>query len=573
MSRRRATNRTPGVSVSPRPTPKALQIYPSGAWDGARNDLRELRDWNPGQGSALSDNVGDIPELRNRSRDLMRNAPLAAGARQTVRMGVIGTGLRIYPRAMRKLLLRLRPELTEAALDDFETFASDLWWAWSDSTGCDIQRTRRFRAMTAQAFQSAWSDGDMLVIRRHVYRPGDVLSLKLQFVEADRLSTPPELRHRPDVVDGVEMDADGAPIAYHIEDVHPGERFVRPSVRKWTRQPAFGPDGSRRVLHVRNLSSEDRIGAIRGLPSLAPVIVLLKQISRYGNAELMRNVVASLFTAFIETTSDAPSGTTGIAPLDPNSPPDNAWEVKLDTGAVVELPPGKKISLANPTGPQGAFDPFTTSLLRQLGAAINVPFELLVRHFSSSYSASRAAINFAYEAFDVMRAWMEDDFVAPIYEWFLFEAVGLGLLQAPGFMEDPIVRRAYSNFRLQGPVAPQIDPLKEALAAGERMDILVSTHQAETERTTGGDWDDNVAQMRRERQQIKDAGLDVEQTAERIRTEPIKPTLPDGSSAEDEEVPPEPPKDEKAAADARRARRRKMLQALLNEDIPAMAEA
>lgn len=562
MSRRRI-DRTPRVRSggAPRPAPKGMVVMPSGAWDGARNDLKELRNFNPGVGSAISDNLGDLPYLRNRARDLIRNAPLASGARQTVRMGVIGEGLQLYPRVVRGVLER-RQQLDAAAMDRFEQDAAELWWAWSDSAGCDIERTRKFRALTAQVFTSTWTDGDMLVIRRHAAQRGDILSLKLQLIEGDRLSTPDNLRHDPNIVDGVERDADGAPIAYYVEDVHPGDRMLRPSVRTWTRQLAFGPDGARRVLHIRNLSAEDRIGAVRGLPSLAPVIVLLKQLSRYSNAELMRNVVASMFTAFIETPIEGVAGAGGLAPIDPNDPPDNAWEYKLDTGAVVELEGGKKVTFASPPGPTATFDPFTQALMRQMGAAINIPFEMLVRHFSSSYSAARAAVNFAYEAFAIMRGWVEDDFVSPVYDWFLYEAVHAGLLEAPGFTEHPLVRKAYSNFRLTGPVAPQLDPLKEAVAATERLDSLLSTREEETAKVTGGDWSDNLAQLIKERQQIKDGGLDVETTAERIRTEPVQPEPAEGQPpATDGNVPP----------DERKARRRELLQALLADEPAALA--
>ncbi len=562
MSRRRAAAaRTPGVVTRPAgAAPKALQVMPSGSWDGARNDLRELRDWGPSVGSAITDNVGDLPAIRARVRDLLRNAPIAAGTRQTVRMGVVGTGLNLYPRVVRDLLLRRRPDLTPEAIAAYETAAAELWWAWSDSTSCDIERSRKFRALTGQAFSAAWTDGDMLVIRRHAVRAGDVLSLKLQFIEADRLSTPDHLKHDPWITDGIERDADGAPVAYWVEDQHPGERFFRPGVRTWTRQPAFGPDGQRRVLHVRNLSTEDRIGALRGMPSLAPVIVHLKQVARYSNSELMRNIVASLFTVFVESPEGAMGGA-AMAPIDPNNPPANDWEMRLDTGAIVEAPHGKTIKLATPPGPSGTFDPFMQSMFRQLGAAVNVPYELIIRHFSASYSASRAAVNFAYEAFAMMGAWLEDDFVSPIYEWFLYESVASGLLVAPGFLEDTLARRAYSNFRLQGPVAPQLDPLKEAVAAGERMDNLLSTLEEETAKTTGGDWNDNLAQLRKEREQIKDAGLDLEKVAERIRTEPVSPEQAEGT--ENADAPTETPPNEATARKARRARRQPLVKALL----------
>ena len=586
MSGRHRRNRTPGVSSglpTGRGAVQARSVMASGAWDGARSDLKEMRNFNPRNGGPLSDNLGDLTTLRARARDLLRNAPLASGARQTVQMGVIGEGLGIYPRVMRGVLER-RQGLTTEEMDDFERDAAELWWAWSDSTACDIRRERRFRAITGQTFSSAWTDGDMCVVRRHKPRPGDVLSLKLQLIEADRLSTPTNEMYNPRIIDGVEHDEDGAPLAYYFEDANPGDRMLSPGVRTWKRVPAFGPDGERAVLHIRNLSTEDRIGAVRAIPALAPVIVLLKQLSRYSDAELMRNIVASMITAFIETPADsAQGGDSGLAPIDANDTSRlEGYEYKLGTGAVVELTGGKKMNLTQIPGPSSAFDPFTTALMRQMGAAINIPFEVLVRHFTSSYSAARAAVNFAYEAFAIMRGWMEDDFVAPVWGWFLYEAIGAGMLQAPGFFTDPLARKAYCNIRLTGPVAPQLDPLKEAVAAGERMDILLSTHEEETAKVTGGDWGDNLPQLAKERKQIVEAGLDIEQQAERVRVAPVAPLAPDApidptktndgaredtdDEARDDDAPETAVRRTAVVRAARRTARRPLIASLLTEE-------
>ena len=42
--------------------------------------------------------------------------------------------------------------------------------------------------------------------------------------------------------------------------------------------------------------------------------------------------------------------------------------------------------------PNTAFDPFMTAILRQVGVALELPFEILTKHFQSSYSAARGAM-------------------------------------------------------------------------------------------------------------------------------------------------------------------------------------
>ena len=63
------------------------------------------------------------------------------------------------------------------------------------------------------------------------------------------------------------------------------------------------------------------------------------------------------------------------------------------------------------------------------------------------------------------REWLVKDFCEPVYELWLTEAVALGRISAPGFLTDPLVRRAYLQADWIGPSAGQIDQTKEVQAA------------------------------------------------------------------------------------------------------------
>ncbi|XJI81796.1 phage portal protein (plasmid) [Escherichia coli] len=202
--------------------------------------------------------------------------------------------------------------------------------------------------------------------------------------------------------------------------------------RKWERIPAYGSKtGRRNILHV--MQDFERPGQRRGVPVLAPVIEALKQLGRYTDAELVAAVVSGMFTVFIKTDApDGPVGESGIPQYEQiDNHDDNTQE--MGNGSIVSLGEGESIDTANPGRPNTAFDGFVVAICRQIGAALELPYELLVKHFTASYSASRAALLEAWKMFRMRRDWMVQSFCQPIYEEWLTEAVAKGRVIAPGF--------------------------------------------------------------------------------------------------------------------------------------------
>lgn len=70
------------------------QMAMLGGYTGASKSRRQTQMWAPIKGSGNNVTLDDLPVLRDRSRDLLRNAPLAVGAVSTVVTNVVGTGLK-----------------------------------------------------------------------------------------------------------------------------------------------------------------------------------------------------------------------------------------------------------------------------------------------------------------------------------------------------------------------------------------------------------------------------------------------------------------------------------------------
>lgn len=72
-----------------------FQMAIAGSYHGASRSRRATSEWVTTDGDADSDILPELPLMRQRSRDLMRNAPLALGAINTKVTNIVGTGLNL----------------------------------------------------------------------------------------------------------------------------------------------------------------------------------------------------------------------------------------------------------------------------------------------------------------------------------------------------------------------------------------------------------------------------------------------------------------------------------------------
>ena len=223
----------------------------------------------------------------------------------------------------------------------------------------------------------------------------------------------------------------------------------------------------------------------------------------------MAAVVNGMFAVFLKTEGDGE-----IDPIEPTSESGGKStdkDLKLVSGMIGQLGENESLETVDPNRPNPAFDPFIMAILRQVGVALELPFEVLIKHFTSSYSASRAALLDAWRFFKNRRTWLAQNFCDPIFEAFLTEAIALGRINAPGFLSgDPSIRMAYCRCEWIGPVPGNLDPLKEAKAEREWMDIGVKSLSRVTAETTGEDWETVHDQRVKEVTLRRESGLIIE---------------------------------------------------------------
>lgn len=477
---------------------------------GASRYKKSLKGWDSTSRTPLEDIDFNLDLLRQRSRSLYMSAPIATSAIKTQRTNVIGSGLKLKCKIDYEFL-----GITKEQAETWEKNTEREFELWAESVWCDTQRINNFYEIQQLALMSWLINGDGFAVIKHIEpKPWMPYSLRLHLIEGDRVCNPntystigtqqtiSKAKNGNRLYNGIEIDQDGAVTAYHVCNQYPNSN-VQNQTKEWQRVEAFGSlTGEPNMLH---LMESERCEQYRGVPYLAPVIETLKQITRYTEAELMAAVVQSFFTAFIKV--ETPKSEIPISspiPIEEQIETDaNSYE--LGAGTINVLGPNEDVVFGDPTRPSSGFDPFVNAMAKHIGAALEIPVELLTKSFMASYSASRAALLEAWKAFRMRRTWFANDFCQPTYELFLSEAVALGRINAPGYFNDPAIKKAWCSANWNGPSPGQIDPVKEVNAATLRVEQGYSTRERETIELTGGNWDENVAQVKRENQLLNDA--------------------------------------------------------------------
>ncbi len=489
---------------------------------GASLTRRALQGFIPSSGSPNEDIIRHASTLRQRSRMLMMSSPIATSIIDTYRTKVVGPGLSLKSTINREIL-----GLSAEEAKIWEKKVEAEWNLWSSKKqNCDALGLNDFYSIQQLAIKSWLASGDCTILfKRDKESPFNPYTLRLHVIEADRIRTPEKYRGGiasiynlsgkiPDgeegagntVHDGVEVDANGKVIAFHICNVYPGE--MSGEFPEYTRVKAIGEKtGMPNVLF--SLVSE-RPEQYRGVPILAPSIESLIQVRRYTESELMSSIVQSMFTAWIETEADPAEIIYNETGSEYDEDPDNGDidenpnTYEMSPGTVINLKKGEKIVFGNPNIPTAGFEAFMRTHGELICAGAGFPYEVVMKKYNASYSAARGELLEAWETVKMWRSWLINGVCQPTYEMFLAEAVATGRIKAPGFFDDPLIRSAWCGAKWIGPVQGSIDPKKEIDANIKAVEHGFKTHTQVT-REGGGDWDTNIEMLTDENKRLQKA--------------------------------------------------------------------
>lgn len=327
---------------------------------------RRLRGWNPPLENINALVASGGPRLLARSRELVVTNGYAANACEAFAANLVGDGIK--PSSL----------IGDADLRDR---VQRLWLAWTDEA--DADGLTDFYGLQAMVAREMFVAGECFV-RLRPRRPEDGLSvpLQLQLLQSEMLpfEKTETAANGNRIRCGIEFDAIGRRVAYHIRRRHPGDSTDQGAVIPETvRVPAAD------VLHVyRPIDA----GQIRGLPHVAPAMVRLFLLDQYDDAELDRKKTAAMFAGFItKAAPEEPMMGEGVADAE------GAAVASLEPGTMQVLLPGEDVKFSSPADVGGGYEAFQYRTLLAVSASLGLPYHLVTGDVrQANYSSLRAEL-------------------------------------------------------------------------------------------------------------------------------------------------------------------------------------
>lgn len=379
---------------------------------------RRTQGWQRPSGDPNAPAGLSLSRLRDATRHLVRNNGHAESAIGVIVDDTIGWG--ILPSARH-----------------------EAWKLWTETVQMDVDGRCDLPGIEHAVMRTVVESGECL-IRRRWRRPSDGLALpmQIQVLEPDFIDSGKHLSLSDGrkIIRGIEFDSMGRRVAYWLFASHPGSSTISNVNRLRIGQSARVPASE--VLHV---FKPQRTGQVRGVSWFAPVLIRFNDFDEFADATLMKQKIAACLAVM---TSDVD----GSAPLLGQEDTDEEKHDLLEPGMILNLSPGRSVSVVNPPTVREYAD-YSKTTLREIAAGIGVTVEDLTGDF--------ADINFSAARMSRLRHWarvqgwrwrmLVPQFLNPLWDWAMQAAriAGLESIESTSWTAPPL---------------PMIEPDKEGLA-------------------------------------------------------------------------------------------------------------
>lgn len=440
---------------------------------------RRNADWNAKSGSADAHVIPDMPTLNARARQLERDSWIIQSSVRAAKRNIVGCGILPVP---------VGKDANDQPLEALNTAAEDLFWRWaSDRKACDVEKRRTFwrtqrlcvgeKKLVGEHFV-VWSYKPNLLPDGRLDPHGQV-GLRLQSFEPEQLDTTAWSYTLPDgsvneVRNGIEVDEDGAAVAYHFWTRSPNDIVSRRNFR------------SRRITADRVLHYFDsgRVQQSHGVTEYHAVLQRVRDYHRRDDAEMWAAIMEACIGMVI--TRPIPTGGfgNGSAPSwmtrqsgDTGATASGMRTIDFTPGMVPELQPGEEIKPFTPQRPGGTYEPYAIMNLTGIAAGAGQSYGQLTRDFKrGTYSGQRQELLTDRQEDEPEQDDLIDSVVRPVWELFYGFAVLENKLPL-SLQEYAADRQRYHDAEHVTPSLPWIDPEKESNAWEKALALRVITRK------------------------------------------------------------------------------------------------
>lgn len=446
-------------------------------YDAASTD-RLNSDWRPAYGTAEQLATGQRDIIRGRARSAEMNSDLAESAVIAVLRNVIGQGIKPQAKVRSgkgKLNGNLNAKIERA------------WAKWTEAKNADVRGLSNFYELQEMALRRMLYDGEILINKT---AQGDYLPLSIQLIEAENIGATGMQNGKNNIINGVEVNEYGKPIAYHVYQSDPMGMCSFNTLRLTTDQAFL-------------LFKPTRPSQIRGVSHLALVLKRIHDIDEYMDADLIAARVSACFSAFI---TSANSGRQ-IAMMQRDSK--GRPNMVMAPGTVQHLRPGESVSFADPKRNAGTASEYSATQTRRISSGLGMSADIVARNINGNFSAARQNLLEDQKTFRQLQEFVIAHFCMPIWRAFIDALYLVGELPA-----DYLVNKdKYQEVSWLAPGWSWIDPVKEVTANKEAIKSGLTTLE-EVCAASGRDWEEVLEQRKLEQDRAAELGVLLDYASE-----------------------------------------------------------
>lgn len=461
-----------------RQTQLATRTFTAGRVD------RFTLDWPTGMQSRDQKVWQDSRQLRQRSRHLADNDPIAAKYLQLCVANIIGPkGVKFQPKVQKLRGGTLADTLNQQLTDE--------WKLWSERGSCTMDGKMNFAEVERLFARTAAMDGEFLCLMNVA---DNDWGFALQILDVDQLDStyfvaPDKSPTGNEIRMGVEVDKFRQPIAYWLFAKHPAEIGFNPFQRK-------------RILagSVIHAFLADSALQTRGVPWLTPAMYQMNMLKGYMEAEITAARVAACQSYAV--TSELGDDTDGD---DDGRNADGSELAEMSPGGGMRFGAGEKVEMLKPEHPATAFPSFVQECKRGIATGLGVSYSSLSSDYSQvNFSSERASILVERDMWRVRQAWAIDQFHRRVQANWLAAAVLAGRVSLSVRDESSVLSQCKWHPRGWD----WVDPLKDIQAAAESVQNGFTTRARELAKQ-GLDLEDVLTELAEEQKLIKSLGLEL----------------------------------------------------------------